>query len=945
MITTRVLQPAPVVALALILAACAAPGAGERSRDTTIRSIERQGAPDDTDLSVRRSEPVEASPEMALENYRRLMELSPTGDTRAEAQRRMADLQVQLDDIAPDAQSERRLREAVTLYQQLLRDRPNDPGNDRVIYQLARAQQNLGEVDASVDSLARLVEQFPRSPYAADGRFRRAELLFATRRFDEAVPEYEAVIELGGQTPFFEAAQYKYGWSLYRLSRFHDALEVFFTILDRELPEGEPADPTKALAEIPSANRDLTRDVIRVSGLSYIALGGGSAVGESFDRLGEPRFYPLLFRALGEMLLDRERYSDAAESFYAFVQRYPRHALAPDFQESVIAAYETGGFPELVIAEKERYVDTYDPRADYWGDRRPDEAVLASLRTHLGDLSTWFHGRAQERPRQADWPSARQDYLTAASWYERTLQIFPEASDAPEVHYRFAETLYEGGEILRAAQEYHNTAYDYARHDRSSDAGYAAVLTYYEAAEGIPPEDRPQAYRQAVDEALQFAGAFLDHPERLPVLTRAAEDLFTLEEYEDAIAIASRVLRDRQAPRALVRTALTVRADAEFTLERFPDAEGSYLDLLAMVDDRPDEAGRVADQLALSIYRQGEAEQERGNHEAAVSQFMRIGMVTPDAAIRPNAEYDAAILLTEAGDWSGAARVLEGFRGRFRDHELVPDADKQLATAYERSDQPIAAAGVYLRIAERGSENREIREEAAWTAAALYDEGGDSRRAADAYRRYMESPLRDSDRETRALERLIALSETQDPAAHRNWLARAAAGGRGTGADANARSQLLAAQANLALGEMAAKDAAELRLRQPLQSSLAERRRKVDEAADKLGRAAEYGFEEVTPQATHALGELYRSFAKALIDSERPRGLDAAARDEYELLLEDQAFPLEERAIDFYEANLRRIPDGVWNDSVRASWRALTDMVPARYARNQMLEQSYDSLR
>ncbi|MEQ9737928.1 MAG: hypothetical protein RLN67_11945, partial [Algiphilus sp.] len=87
-----------------------------------------------------------------------------------------------------------------------------------------------------------------------------------------------------------------------------------------------------------------------------------------------------------------------------------------------------------------------------------------------------------------------------------------------------------------------------------------------------------------------------------------------------------------------------------------------------------------------------------------MAQYLRIGQVTPNAAIRANAEYDAAVLLMQMEDWAGAARVLEGFRTRFADHELAADADKQLALAYERSDQPVKAAGAYARIAGRATE-------------------------------------------------------------------------------------------------------------------------------------------------------------------------------------------------------------------------------------------------
>ena len=69
------------------------------------------------------------------------------------------------------------------------------------------------------------------------------------------------------------------------------------------------------------------------------------------------------------------------------------------------------------------------------------------------------------------------------------------------------------------------------------------------------------------------------------------------------------------------------------------------------------------------------------------------------------------------------------------------------------------------------------------------------------------------------------------------------------------------------------------------------------------------------------------------MESERPRDLSAEELEQYDLLLEEQAFPFEEKAIGIHEANARRAMDGVYDDWVRKSYAALAAMKPARYAR------------
>ena len=75
-----------------------------------------------------------------------------------------------------------------------------------------------------------------------------------------------------------------------------------------------------------------------------------------------------------------------------------------------------------------------------------------------------------------------------------------------------------------------------------------------------------------------------------------------------------------------------------------------------------------------------------------------------------------------------------------------------------------------------------------------------------------------------------------------------------------------------------------------------------------------------------------------LSESERPGDLDAEALDQYELLLEEQAFPFEEKAIDLYKANTGRAADGVFDEWVRRSFVRLAGLMPARYAKVERSE-------
>jgi len=69
-----------------------------------------------------------------------------------------------------------------------------------------------------------------------------------------------------------------------------------------------------------------------------------------------------------------------------------------------------------------------------------------------------------------------------------------------------------------------------------------------------------------------------------------------------------------------------------------------------------------------------------------------------------------------------------------------------------------------------------------------------------------------------------------------------------------------------------------------------------------------------------------------------PKGLSGEAIEQYKILLEDQAYPFEEKSIDIHVANLKQIKDGIYDDWVKASMKKLRKLQPARYAKDEKVD-------
>jgi tetratricopeptide (TPR) repeat protein len=165
------------------------------------------------------------------------------------------------------------------------------------------------------------------------------------------------------------------------------------------------------------------------------------------------------------------------------------------------------------------------------------------------------------------------------------------------------------------------------------------------------------------------------------------------------------------------------------------------------------------------------------------------------------------------------------------------------------------------------------------------------------------------------------------------WLGELVAADAAAGAERSDRSRFLAAQASLELARPLDAEARAMRLVAPLDRSLLKRKKALEVALAAYGRASEYAVAEVTTAASFATADLYRDFGRALLDSERPGNLSAEELEQYDLLLEEQAFPFEEKAIELHERNARRAAEGVYDEWVRKSYAALAELKPGRWAR------------
>ncbi len=905
---------------------------------------------DNTKVQVDTSATIQAGQSKAMENYRLFLDLASKDPAlRAEAMRRLADLQLETSEAEQLQSNLQSLGEhlggTVDMYKQLLEAYPNYSKNDLVLYQLARAYEAQGDNEDALATLDKLIAEYPQTPHFAEAQFRRGETLFVEKRYREAEQAYQQVLEHGPDSGFYEQSLYKHGWALFKQQRYEDSLSSFFTLLDRKFGTDNNAegdrDPAVLYGAMGRAEQELVEDTFRVVSVSFSYLDGPRSVSSYFNTNGQRPYAFIVYTNLGDLYLEQERYQDAAAAYHAFVELDPYHSKAPLLQVEVIEAYKKGGFADLVLSGKQGFVETYGPGSPYWQrytfEQQPE--VVAHLKGNVTDLAAYHHAQAQSSHDPAE-------YAAAARWYRAFLQSFPDDEKAAETNFLLAEVLFESGNYRDAAQEYERTAYAYPFHEHGGEAGYAALLAYAKEEAQLQGDELAQWHRQGIESALRFVKAYPTHEEAARVQTDAAEKLYALNDYTRARDVAQAVV-DRSPPpeAALQRTAWTVIAHSNFDSGDYQAAEGAYQQVMALLPADDKERGDIIERIASSVYKQGERARDAGDLDAAVEHFLRVGQAAPTSPIRATAEYDAAAALIQEGNWPRAAQVLEDFRRNFPNHALTADVTAKLAVAYVETGNSAQAAGEFERIADGSGTDAEKRE-ALWRAAELYGKSGQAAAAATAYQRFVERYPHPAPEAVEARQKLLEIAEASGNQAERTrWLKDIVAADAGAGAERNDRTRYLAAKAQLQLAQPVRDAFVTVRLVVPLDKSLKTKQARMEEALAAYGKAADYGVAEVTTAANYEIAELYNRLSKDLFASERPKELSAQELEQYDVLLEEQAYPFEEQAIKLHEVNAARTAEGVYDEWVKKSLEALASLLPVRYAKPELGETVVEAIR
>ncbi len=813
------------------------------------------------------------------------------------------------------------LKKSLQLLEQSLKEYPDAKDNDNTLYQIARLKDQLGLHDESIAALRELCRKYPRSKRYAEAQFRLAESAFIEGDFIAAEAAYTEVSFSAGNDEFYERALFKRGWARYKQALFAEAADDFLAALDKH-----QFDKYENLSASDKSQYD---EYFRALGLNLMNLQNAQELQQYFSSKIDFKYLFESYEVISSLYLEQERYFDAAAIMEQFIANNPSSTRLPRAQLTILEAWKRGKFRNQFVATMEKIFSNLPPNSSYWvklNNSHEQQHFFTELRDYLLTAATYF---------QEDYQKSRKknDVEMAKTWYERYLGLYASYARQDKVYSLLAELLAMDAQPQEALHYFELAAYD-GDIILDKEAAYSTIV---ETSKLYEQNKSNSKYLDKLIHYTLLSAQLYPNESRYQTAALHAADL-ALNSNKANLAIAltntlTNTTNDKNLYQANIIKGLALLEEKSFV-----KAEAIFGDLLKQgrVQTEPK---KLHEFHALAIYKQGEEEASKNHISQAIQQFSRVAAQEPSSDIAPKSLYEGISLAMKHEQWPIAIELVEQFQQLFPKHELAKDATRQLSIAYLSAGDGVKAAQTFEKIAaQEGSQD--LKMATLWKAAELYDTKQDFDAAIRTYRTYVESYPRPY---PQFIEGMYKISQLY---AHKNdqsnlvaWQNKIIiADKEAINAIKTDRTNFITATILIDAAKRVRQQFESVKLVEPLAENLRNKKKLMQETIAAYGQASTYSLPDVVTEATFSIGSVYQSFAAALTTSERPKNLKGEELEQYNILIEDQAFPFEEKAIEFYEINMSHTKDGISNSWISHSFTNLEKLYPVRYSRKGKME-------
>ena len=619
---------------------------------------------------------------------------------------------------------------SLDIYQRIIDEFSGSKLIDDAVYNKAFLYEEMGRYKEANQIYLHLIEAFPESPYVPESYMRLGEYYFnpPVNDIHKAIENYKHVLDYKN-SPRYDEALYKIGWSFYRLSEYPKSIS-YFTTLVAEMELVKKHDPDAFRKRVNLA--DEAREYIAISFLDF---GGAEKAVQYLEGIGSPLWGGDVLEKLGDVYLyEKEEYGKAVDTYNRYLEYMPFSSSAPGVQQKIITCYQILEQDDDLFFARQKLFLQYKPSSSWW--QKVDDAAAREQALVLSEKA--IRANFNSMIRKAETKSDSELFSEAVSLGQTYLDEFPENIQAYYVRWNVALVLDTRlGRFKDALQEYLTISLVYNSAKYDSYAREKGLSTYKDAAENaivvadslVQQERRALGYQVTIEadstektaeplspaESWQ-AMAFDNYLKLFPfeedtpkVLANAGALYYTHNQFSEALKYFKTLVKYFPKSDELHKVQFSIM-ESYFGKKDYISAE-----VLAkrMLDQNiPDSMKvQVEKRLGESIFLKAQALSQVGQKKEAADEFYRMALETPKIQFADRALFNAGKEFDAVGNFDSAVRAYELLRVSYADSPFMKAALNNLAIDYGQIGEYKKGAQRYedlFSLLSRGEEARDV---------------------------------------------------------------------------------------------------------------------------------------------------------------------------------------------------------------------------------------------
>ncbi len=366
---------------------------------------------------------------------------------------------------------------AIDYYRQVLRAQPDYERLDQVTYFLGRASIESGKSKSDrqlqLDGekyLKDVVTKYQKSNFVPEAHLTLAEYYFEKDSLFYAKTNYEAIIQKFPKHGMFNYALYKLGWVYFNLAEFEKTIETFHKVIAAikgrentgliEFREQALNDLIQAYAEIDNGWREARQYFVK--------------------EIGEKEAYSKLDK-MAALLVSKDKDEEAVDLYKHLIENDKSNPKIAEYYDAIMEVRRKIADMRETEQEINEIVEFFDPKGSWTTANKNDSAARQKadelVAGSLAFISTQYHKEAQASDEKKKKTEAAAQYDSAAKYYAKFLDRYPEHPDSYRFNFFYAEILYDRARFLEASEQYEKTLTKDLKGEYTEEAALGVVFS------------------------------------------------------------------------------------------------------------------------------------------------------------------------------------------------------------------------------------------------------------------------------------------------------------------------------------------------------------------------------------------------------------------------------------------------------------------------------------